>query len=252
MPSLPKEVRRQPRSLIDDTPIAIVGEPILKSLKGILVIGEKSIFDELAQIVDIAVKANAIVKVMFKAGYSNSDLNANMQEVRALERQADEIAFKLSEEITGGAVSPNLIDNLIESVHVTDDIVDLYYYLSRELGRMSKAKIDDDDASPKAEWASVYQKLFELADESLDKLKQALSTGSVAEILQLRKEIEALEEKGDDVKDASFDELYAAAPKMYFLQFYHYSELLHKTDDILDNCEDLSDLIVSVVTSILK
>ncbi len=68
----------------------------------------------------------------------------------------------------------------------------------------------------------------------------------------LRKEIEALEEQGDDIKDTGFDKLYQAASQLHFLQFYHYSEMLHKCDDILDNAEDLSDVIVSAVTSILK
>jgi len=41
-------------------------------------------------------------------------------------------------------------------------------------------------------------------------------------------------------------------PNLHYLQFFHYSELMHKCDDVLDSCEDLSDLIVTVVTSILK
>src|SRR5665648_60861 len=91
-----------------------------------------------------------------------------------------------------------------------------------------------------------------LPDRTLAKLHQMLSIGNVPEIMQLRKEIEALEEQGDDIKDAGFDKLYFTAPKMHFLQFFHYSEMLHKSDDILDTCEDLSDVIVSIVTSILK
>jgi hypothetical protein len=103
-----------------------------------------------------------------------------------------------------------------------------------------------------ADWDSVYENIFALAEKSLLKLKQALSSSNVTEILELRKEIEALEEQGDDIKDAGFDRLYSIAPKLQYIQFYHYSELLHKCDDILDSCEDFSDLIVSVVTSILK
>jgi uncharacterized protein len=110
----------------------------------------------------------------------------------------------------------------------------------------------DFSTQQEVEWISLYENLFALADKSLSKLKQALATSSVTEILQLRKEIEDLEEQGDDIKDAGFDKLYELAPKLHFLQFYHYSELLHKCDDLLDSCEDLSDLIVSVVTSILK
>lgn len=224
----------------------------MKSLRGILVIGERNIFAELAEIITIAAEANAITKIMFKTGYNDQALTENMYAIKSLEKKSDAIAFKLSEDITGGAVSPNLIDNLIECSQVADNLVDLYYYLSRELCRMAKANLTDFNVHQEAEWVSLFENMLDLADKSLSKLKQALSTGSVPEILQLRKEIETIEEEGDDIKDTGFDKLYASASKIHFLQFYHYSELLHKCDDLLDSCEDLSDLIVSVVTSILK
>lgn len=224
----------------------------LKSLRSILVVGERNIFAELAEIILIAAEANTITKIMIKIDYNDQALTENMHAIRSLEKKSDEIAFKLSEDITSGAISPNIIDNLIECGHVADNIVDLYYYLSRELCRMSKANPIDFNIQQEAEWVSPFENMFDLADKSLSKLKQALSTASVPEILQLRKEIEAIEEEGDDIKDAGFDKLYTSASKMHFLQFYHYSELLHKCDNVLDSCEDLSDLIVSVVTSILK
>ncbi len=225
----------------------------IKGLKGFLVLGERKIFGELAQIIAIAAESNIIMKIMFKASSDNDELlTENMHAIRALEKKSDEIAFKLSEDIMGGAVSPNIIDNLIESVQVSDDIVDLYYYLSRELCRMSRANPTDFTIHEEAQWVSIYENMFALADKSLSRLQQMLSTDNVSEILNLRKEVESLEEQGDDIKDAGFDRLYGAAPRLHFLQFYHYSELLHKCDDILDSCEDLSDLIVSVVTSILK
>jgi uncharacterized protein Yka (UPF0111/DUF47 family) len=225
----------------------------LKSLKGVLVVGEKTIFAELAEITTIAAEANTIMKTMFKIGYSDEQaIIENMHAVRDLEKKSDEVAFKLSEDITSGAVSPNILDNLIECAHVADNIVDTYYYLSRELARMCKANSTDFNVHQEAEWINLFEKMFTLADNSLSKLKQALSTGSVPQILQLRKEIEAIEEEGDDIKDAGFDKLYTLASRLHFLQFYHYSELLHKCDDVLDGCEDLSDLIVSIVTSILK
>jgi uncharacterized protein Yka (UPF0111/DUF47 family) len=188
---------------------------------------------------------------MFKMDYRERESSNVMHAVQVLEKKSDEIAFKISEEITGGAISPNIIDNLLECVQVADDIVDLYYYLSRELDRMAKAYNAGFELKH-ADWDSVYENMLALAEKSLSKIKQALSSSSVTEILELRKEIEALEERGDDIKDRGFDKLYIIAPNLHYLQFYHYSELLHKCDDILDSCEDFSDLIVSVVTSIIK
>jgi len=224
----------------------------LKNFKGILVLGERNVFGELSQIVSIASQANAILKVMFKDCCNKQALTENMHAVRALEKKSDEIAFKLNEDITSGAISPNLIDDLIESTHLADNIVDIIFYLSRELSRMVKANITDLEMHEEVEWAEVYLRLLALVDQSLPKLQQMLSTGSVPQILQLRKEIETIEETGDDIKDAGFDKLYSMASEMRFLQFYHYSEMLHKSDDILDTCEDLSDVLVSIVTSILK
>jgi uncharacterized protein Yka (UPF0111/DUF47 family) len=223
----------------------------LKNFKGILVVGERNVFSQLSQIVSIAIEANALVYTMFKSDYKEKKLSEIMREVQLLEKKSDEIAFKISEDITSGAISPNIIDNLLECVQTADDIVDLYYYLSRELSRMAKAYVAGYDLEH-ADWDSVYENMLDLAEKSLSKLKQALTSSNMAEILALRKDIEDLEEQGDDIKDQGFDRLYSVAPKLHYLQFSHYQELLHKCDDVLDSCEDFSDLIVSVITSILK
>jgi uncharacterized protein len=232
--------------------ISLSGTFALKSFKGILVLGERHVFEELSQIISIAVAANSILKAMFKDCCNSQALMRNMHSVRDLERKSDEIAFKLNEDITAGAISPNLIDDLIETTHLADNIVDIIFYLSRELSRMAKTNTTDISAQKELEWAQVYLQMLDLVDQSLPKLQQMLSNGNVPQILQLRKEVELLEEQGDDIKDAGFDKLYSMASGMHFLQFYHYSEMLHKSDDILDTCEDISDVLVSIVTSILK
>jgi uncharacterized protein Yka (UPF0111/DUF47 family) len=224
----------------------------LKNFKGILVLGEKNIFSELSQMISLGVQANVILKVMYQNSSNQQLLTENMHLVRTLEKKSDDIAFMLNEEITSGAVSPNIIDGLIDCIRLTDNIVDLFFYLSRELSRMPKADTKNFAANQETEWRSVFEDMLALTNQSLIKLQQMLSTGNVSNMLQLRKEIESLEEKGDDIKDTGFDKLYQAASHLHFLQFYHYSEMLHKCDDILDTAEDLSDVIVSTVTSILK
>ena len=223
----------------------------MKSLKGIWVVGEKNIFSELTQIIDIAIETNSLVSNMFKTGYREKELTEILHSVQKLEKKSDDIAFKISEDITSGAISPNIIDNLLDSVEVADNIIDTYYYISRELDRMARA-YSAGFKEHHADWDSVYENMLALAEKSLLKVKQALSSEDNSEILGIRKEIEDIEEQGDDIKDQGFDRLYRIAPQLHFLEFYHYQELLHKSDDILDSCEDLSDLIVSIVTSILK
>jgi uncharacterized protein len=228
------------------------GDFAVKNFRGILVLGERNVFASLSQIITIAQEANKTMEYMFKNSANDHILTENGQAIRALENKSDQIAFTLSQDITAGAVSPNIIDNLIQCVHLADDIVDTYLYLSRELSRMAKANIDENAVHMEAEWSEIYSHLLVLAEGTLSKLQQILSTGNVPSIIGLRKEIECLEQQGDDIKDAAFDKLYRMAGNIHFLQFYHYKEMLHKCDDILDDCEDLADIIVSIVTSILK
>ena len=194
----------------------------LKSLKGILVVGEKNIFIELAQIIGIASEANPLVSSMFNVDVKEQQVTEAMNAMQLLEKQSDDIAFKISEDITSGAISPNIIDDLLKSVQVADDIVDLYYYLSRELDRMAKVYSAGFEMK-RPGWDSVYVNLLELAASSHLKLKQALSSSNVMEILRLHQEIEALEEHGDELKDDGYDRLYCMTPNLHYLQFYHYS-----------------------------
>jgi uncharacterized protein len=224
----------------------------MKSFKRILVVGEENIFGELSQIIVIAAEANTILYNMLSDCKNEKCLDTGMQAIRVLENKSDNIAFKVNEDITTGAVSPNILENLLECVHVADDIVDTYYYQSREISRMYKAKFPYSEEIEDAEWIATFKSMLELAEKALGKVKQTLLISDLSEILQLRKEIEALEQQGDEIKDKGFDVLYREAPHIHYLQFYHYSELLHKFDDILDGCEDLSDLVLSVITSILK
>jgi hypothetical protein len=224
----------------------------MKRFRSIFVVGEKSIFSELIQIIALAQEANAVLSRTLSEDQNEQTLDKGMQAIRSLEKNSDTIAFKVSEDITTGAVSPNTLDNLLAAVHIADDIVDLYYYQSRELYRMYKARFPYSEVLEEKEWFSLFKDMLDLSDKALSKVKQTLSISDLTEILELHKEIESLEEQGDDIKDQGLDWLYRHAPHMHYLQFYHYNELLHKFDDILDSCEDLSDLLLSIITSLLK
>lgn len=229
-----------------------IGDLQVKSLRKVLVVGEKNILGEIAQIVNIASEANTLLQQMLSDNQNEKVLDNGMQSIRILEDKSDKIAFKVTEDITTGAISPNVLEHLLECVHVADDIVDTYYYQSREINRMHKARFPYSEALQENEWIGIFKSMIDLAEKALLKVKQTLSAPDLTEMRQLRREIEALESQGDDIKDKGFDLLYRLAPQMHYLQFTHYSELLHKFDDILDGCEDLSDLILSVITSILK
>ena len=188
----------------------------MKSFKRALVVGEENIFGELCQIIDIAAEANTNLMSMLGDCKNEKCLDEGMQKIHILENQSDNIAFKVNEDITTGAVSPNILEHLLETVHVADDIVDTYYYQSRELSRMYKAKFPYSEDLQETEWITTFKSMLELADKALVKVKQTLTISDLSEILKLRKEIEALEQQGDDIKDKGFDVLYHEAPHMHY------------------------------------
>ncbi len=81
-------------------------------------------------------------------------------------------------------------------------------------------------------------------------LRKMQASDDLAEIKRLRKEIEGYEEKGDEIKDNLFDFAYNA--KIGFRSFYHLFEVAHQADDMLDNCEDSSDIYLTIMSSIIS
>jgi uncharacterized protein Yka (UPF0111/DUF47 family) len=81
----------------------------------------------------------------------------------------------------------------------------------------------------------MLRKLFNVA--GLD-MKQSL---------ELARQIERLEEQGDDVKDNMLDEIYGSWEVLDYASFHNYIETTIEADDILDRCEDASDLVIVIM-----
>jgi hypothetical protein len=216
-----------------------------------LVIGERKAFREMADMITITRKANALMIEMLTQPNRNG-LALKVEQIKLLEKSSDELAFKLKAHITNGAVSPTIIDNMLSCAEVADSMIDDYYVASRELMRMANVEFDRESGERKVELDSALVMMLENASYAISILEGLLAATDVAEITEKRQEIEHVEEETDNVKDNAFDKLYAFAPTMHYLRFTHYLELLHIFDNIVDGCEDLSDLFVSVITSISR
>jgi len=221
----------------------------LSEIKGIFEIGERKTFLELSEIIEIGRKANSIVIEMIKDGTS---LIAATQDIRLLEKQSDQLSLHIKENILVAAVNPLLLDNILECVDLADSIVDNYHFVSKELNRIAKVKFSEDFVARGPDLRTPLQKMLDLADQAMVIILRILKATNMSKTAELRANIELVEEEGDNLKDNSFDLLYASAPNMHYLQFIHFSEILHKFDDILDSCEDLADSLVSVMAFISK
>ena len=218
-------------------------------IKEIFAIGERKTFVKLSEIIEIGRKANSIVIGMIT---DETSLFARTEDISLLEKQSDQLSFEIKRDILVAAINPIVLDNILECVDLADSIVDSYHFVSKELNRITKANLGEHLAAHVPDLSATLQRMLDLADQAMAIILKILKATNISNIAELRAIIELLEEEGDNLKDNSLDLLYESASHMHYLQFIHFSELLHKMDDILDSCEDLADSLVSVMAFISK
>ncbi len=198
---------------------------------------EQTVFERGKKIIDHATAANKVLVKMLN-GYRG------VEEIKKLEEQSDREVFEITNSITSGAIAPNLIDDMIRFIDMEDDIVDTIFNLARAIARyrITNKKVD----------RYIRGRLLALAtltNSALIVLHEMHKTERIEDARKLRIKIEDIEHRGDDIKDGMLD--YAYAAKLDFKSFYYMQNVAFLADDIIDGCEDASDMIVSIMRSIL-
>ncbi len=200
--------------------------------------GERRVIGMSRRIIEYAIEANMLLEKMI-AGEDN------VAEIKIIERSADKEVFMITNSIVGGAIAPNIIDDMLLFINKEDDIIDNIFNLSRELKRYR---------CKKRSMASIIRKSMEesakLNDRSLSLLLKMHKTDLVWRINKLMLDIELIEEDGDVIKDSMFSLAYKT--DMNFKDFYHMMEVGHIADDILDSCRDSSNMLMSIMSSIIS
>lgn len=198
---------------------------------------EKQVIERSRGIVEQAIAANEILKRVIN-GYNG------LEEIKEIEHTADRHVFEISNAVTSGSISPNLIDDMIRFVDIEDNIVDTLFNIARALHRY-KCK----DRKSREYVRTSLTRLSNLSGIAFDLLYEMHSASDIDSAMKLRGKIEALEQHGDDIKDAMVD--YAYSSKLDFKSFYHIQNVAYLADDVLDGCEDSADMIVSILRSML-
>ena len=221
-------------------------------LKKLLMVGEKNVLSRLTGYVDYARNAVDVLEKMLQIDHVDYDSLNN--QVRNIERNGDVLTMEIKHDITSGAISSNLMDNLANLVETCDDILDKTYYISREIRRMGKNhnRKDDDSTKMLKTGYDVFIKMLDISKISLEHVRSIFLNAESAHMTEQRKSIEKLEEDVDEFKDDLIDEVYRNADSISFLVFSHLIGVVHKIDDLLDDCEDISDLVMNIETSVTK
>ncbi len=211
---------------------------ILMRLHDIFGNAEEDIFLQSREIYSIATKANSILERIISG-------SGALEEVRKLEKEAADEAFRISNLVTSGAVAPNLIYGMTRMLSIETDIVDAIFNLSRQLLRY---RIREKHAAHYTR--QQLKKMSALAERALKLLYRMHALDRIGSIRRVRSEIKVLEREGDYVKDSMLDFAYKSGTS--FKTFYHIAEVAHLADDVLDGCEDSADIILSIMLSIVS
>ena len=211
-----------------------------------LVAGEKGVFERLKTLADKARTETPLAVELFQDRLSDPSV---LESMRTLEKESDELTFKLSEDIMDGAINPAVLRDLLHVVDRMDGVFDDYYFIAREVNRTVKSGVKLPMLDSMTE---RFVKMVGLADRQLEAFGKLLESTSIEGAKFFRGEIEKLEEEGDELKDSSFDEMYRSRELFDYFSFQHYTEVIRKLDHISDNVEDMSDLILAIANAMSR
>lgn len=223
-----------------------------KFLKKLMVVGERNVLNKLVRYADLGTDATLSLKEMFIGNKSRFDeIN---EKIMMIEKEGDDFNLELKRDITSGAISSNLMDNLTMLVETCDDILDKSYYLSREIKRMGQDYLfATDEALQAARYSyKIFANMLEKNIVALATVKKMFETDDYSIIKKSREEIEVLEEEVDELKDDLIDNIYKNSNKLPYIVFYHLTGVAHKIDDLLDDCEDIAELVQTIYLSVTK
>lgn len=225
---------------------------IARRIRNFFVPGEKEAFDRIGELARLGEEAlDLLVKILSGDHNGLSEVETDTEKISALEKEGDKITQSLEEELGRGSISASLANDFGRLVDSVDSILDRAHSLSRQLRRVTKRPLKE----AKEFDAAIRKEQVLLVEIGLKQLQILRSLMVVAasdrtRAVEMAREIERLEEQGDDVKDSMLDDIYGSTDKLDFASFNNYIQTTITADDILDLCEDASDLVIAVMKAL--
>ncbi|EQB66812.1 MAG: hypothetical protein AMDU2_EPLC00006G0369 [Thermoplasmatales archaeon E-plasma] len=216
-----------------------------------MVVGERQVLQKMTYYAELIESSSNYILEMISG--ENENLETLAENVYEKEKEGDSLTFNLKNIITSGAIGSNLMDNFLELAETFDDILDKSYWISREVVRARNSPLFKDEREKFIR--NVYSNFIDIINSNVSAsklIKQILEANNLEEIRAKREEIERLEQDVDEMKDGIIDLLYKKSDSISYLAFNHLNSMVHILDDMLDGCEDVSDIVLTIVQSVSK
>lgn len=210
----------------------------MEFFKKILLSGEEKAFIQAKGLVLLAKKSN---EEFLKLINKKSDQN----KISNLTKHSSKEYFSLSHQIISGSIAPNLIDDMLLLLNKEENILESIFKISRQYLRYTPK-----DKKVNEYLNDVLLSFSNYANDSILLLLKMHDSKTLAQIKTYRSKIKEIEDEGDRLRDSLLDFAYSSDTD--FKLFYHITDLAYMCDDVLDACEDSSDLFLSITLSILS
>ena len=220
-------------------------------LKRLMVVGERQVLQKMTYYAELIESSSNYIMEMISGESENLETLA--ENVYEKEKEGDSLTFNIKNIITSGAIGSNLMDNFLDLAETFDDILDKAYWISREVVRARNSPLFQDEREKFIR--NVYSNFIDIINSNISAsklIKQILEANNLEEIRAKREEIERLEQEVDEMKDGIIDLLYKKSDSISYLAFNHLNSMVHILDDMLDGCEDVSDIVLTIVQSVSK
>jgi uncharacterized protein Yka (UPF0111/DUF47 family) len=248
---MPLQERRRPDRKFSLQRVKTLSD-LLRRVKGFFVPGERDAFLRIQELAGLAEEALLLlVKILSRPSNGLKDIESYTERINLLEKDGDRIAQSLEEMIGRGSMTASLDYDFARLADNVDSILDRAHGLSRQLRRVTRRPLREAK-----EFDSDFRKeqisLIEIGLAQLRIFRKLLNTAGSDRntAIDLARQIESLEEQGDDVKDSMLDEIYGSWEKLDYASFHNYLETTIEADDILDLCEDASDLVMAITKAL--
>ncbi len=208
----------------------------MKILDSFVRIGEQDIFIRARQMVKRSeVAIGMLDRVINESGGING--------IAELKANSYLDMLDISKSITSGAIAPNLITDMLTLISLENNMVDTIFNVARSFDRFTIP-----ETAARRFFKERILQASTLMHSSLDLLYKLHTISNVQKMRKYQQEISRMEEEGDEIKESMLS--YAYNSRIAFKSFYHITNLAYLSDNVIDMCEDIADMYVSIMLSI--
>ena len=208
---------------------------------------EKAIFDGILLLLDTVNRTVDSFEASVSA-FAQGDTNSAEVAVKGVfsgETKADSIRRDLRTQIAEGAFFGGVREDMLVLLEKIDDIADSAKDAARFLSSDSRLVVEAKDVLGSAHMRSFLSALKSSVN-ALVELVRALEKGRKEALLKVQP-VEEFEEEADSHKDALLKELFDSEQSMDSVTVIQLRDFVFVADNIADNAEDASDVILVLI-----